>query len=255
MGFSRGKWIAGRPAVSRAPRRRATGLPDRRPRPTLTDEPAERPGAEALPRAQTMRTQMKFLKLTALAVAAIFGFAIAEPAMAQGDIPKLQPASPQPDVATLKPGLAVRYTDRGVRELNVAISIAGNGVPGPPLVGFDYPNTMPGENALTSDQPTEVVAKITGFIRFEEAGVHELEFLSNDGLSVKIEGESIYRFDYRMPCSGHGPFKVEVPQAGFYALDAVFFQRYKTSCLLMKVKKPSSTGMVWASNEMFFYKP
>ncbi len=212
--------------------------------------------ARKLFRAQTMRMQMRFLKLAALAVAATLGLAGAGPAAAADEIPTLRLAVPQPDPAELKPGLAVKYSyPGGVRTLNEAYTFAANAQPGPPLVGFDYPNTMPGEKALTSEKVTMVVAKIDGYVKFDEAGTYGLEFLSNDGLQVALGGTRIYRYDDRKPCAGDGSFKVEVPQAGYYELSALFFQRYNTSCLLMKIKKPSSGGMVWASNDLFFYKP
>lgn len=199
---------------------------------------------------------MRFLKLAALAVAATMAFAVAGPAAAEDEIPQLRLAYPQPDPAELKPGLAVKYAyPGGVRTLAAAYSQVSNAEPGPPLVGFDYPNTMPGEHALTSKRSTMVVAKIDGYMKFDQAGEHTLEFLSNDGLQVALGGTRVYRYDYRRPCDGNGPFKVNVPQPGFYEVSALFFQRYKTSCLLMKIKKPGANGMVWASNDMFFYKP
>ena len=199
-----------------------------------------------------MRSMMKILTMAAALLAATLGVAAA----AEKEVHQLRPATPQPNPEELVPGLAVEYAyPGGVRSLVEAHSALSSAEPGPPLVGFDYPNTMPGENALTAKRATMVAARIEGYIRFDQAGEYELGFLSNDGLQVALGGTRIYRWDFRMPCAGGDNVKVNVPRPGYYRVAALFFQRYKTSCLLMKMKKPGATGMTWAPTDIYFHKP
>jgi hypothetical protein len=168
----------------------------------------------------------------------------------------MTPANPQPDAGALQPGLAVDYAyPSDVKSLNQAQSWASYGVEaGPPLIGFDYIDTAPGENALTSSRAEYVVAFIDGFIHFDKPGTYKLEFQSNDGLDVKIGGADVYRYDGRHPCGSSGWVEVEAPVAGWYPLEALFFQRLNTSCLLMQWEPPGE-GAVWTPNSAFAHIP
>lgn len=168
----------------------------------------------------------------------------------------LTPASPQPDAAALKPGLGVVYAyPPEVRTLDQAKSWLPYGTePGPPLIGFDYIDTAPGENALTSNRAEYVVASITGFIRFDKPGTYRLEFQSNDGLDVFIGGAHVYRYDGRHPCESSGWVEVSAPEAGWYPLEALFFQRLNTSCLLMQWEPPGE-ATEWTPNDAFAHIP
>lgn len=166
----------------------------------------------------------------------------------------LTPASPQPDAGALKPGLYVEYIyPPDVRTLREASEWKAGKTRGPDLVGFDYPDTAPGEHALTSDQEERVIAHIKGYLRFDEAGVHEIDVLSNDGISLMIGGQEVARFDGRQPCDNTGVTEVNAPEAGWYEVKALFFQRLNTSCLLMEWRPPSAGEMDWTPNENFAY--
>lgn len=166
----------------------------------------------------------------------------------------LTPASPQPDPAALKPGLYVEYVyPPDVRLLSEAAEWQAGRSRGPDLVGFDYPDTAPGENALTSDQDEKVVAHIRGYMRFDSAGVHQIDMHTNDGLSLTIGGREVSRFDGRQVCNNTGATTVSVPEAGWYEVKALWFQRLNTSCLLMEWSTPSSGGFVWTPNDNFAY--
>lgn len=154
-------------------------------------------------------------------------------------IGNLAPASPQPDAAALAPGLAVAYAyPRDVRNLGVARSYRGEARPGPPLQGLDYPDTKRGETALTSRQPERVVAFIDGWIRFDEPGAYKVRFWSNDGLEAKIGGAAVHVDDLRHACRNLGWRDVAIPEAGWYRVEAVWFQRLNTSCLMMDWRTP-----------------
>lgn len=168
----------------------------------------------------------------------------------------LAPASPQPDPARLQPGLAVTYAyPHDVQWLSDAKGALRFGAePGPPLVGFDYVDTAPGEKALTSKRAEQVAARIEGYVRFDRAGVWRLGFRSNDGLEVTIGGQRVYVHDGRHGCESKGWESVRVPEPGWYALEAVWFQRLQTSCLLLEWQDPEGRK-AWAANEAFAHLP
>jgi hypothetical protein len=168
----------------------------------------------------------------------------------------LKPASPQPDAGALKPGLAVVYArPRDVKYLFEAeTALREKAEPGPPLVGFDYPDTNKGDPALTSGQPEKIAAEIEGFIRFDQSGVWRVQFMSNDGLRVRLGGAEIYEKDGRFPCSSDGWIEVSVPEPGWYPIKALYFQRLSTSCLLMKWQPPGGAED-WTPNSAFAYAP
>ncbi len=196
---------------------------------------------------------MKVFRQLAAAIAAVLILGAA-PAAAGPTV--LKPADPQPDAAALQPGLGVQYSyPTDVRSLSQAESWLAYGVEaGPPLIGFDYIDTAPGEKALTSKRDVYVVAAIEGFMHFEKPGVYKLEFHSNDGLEVKIGGTRVYRSDGRHPCETGGWTEVEAPVAGWYPLSALFFQRLNTSCLLLQWAPPGEE-MDWTPNEVFAHIP
>ena len=100
---------------------------------------------------------------------------------------KLKPADPQP--SGLKNGLAVSYAyPSDVKTLGNAQNALRRSKPGPALAGLDYRDTDDGDNTLTSKRAHHVVAKITGYVKFEAAGTYNIDFLTNDGLDASIGG-------------------------------------------------------------------
>ena len=195
---------------------------------------------------------MIFRRLLALISIAIATAAFAASA---GEL-TLTPASPQPDETALRQGLHVVYAyPQDVKSLASAEHHLGkNQHSAKPLIGFDYPDTEEGDNALTARQPFQVAAHITGFIRFDEAGRYDLEFESNDGLKVEIGGAEVVYYDGRHPCSTPGFVTVVAPEAGWYPLEAIWFQRAGTSCLLMK-SGPAGGELDWTPNDAFAFIP
>ena len=153
----------------------------------------------------------------------------------------LAPAEPQPEAGSLRPGLAVAYAYREVKWLDEAEVWADDTKPGTPLAGFVYANSATGDTVLTSDARELVVAFIEGYLRLE-AGTHELEFYSNDGLRVALGGVQVYEHDGRHTCKNDGVVLVSVPKTAWYPVKALFFQRKLTACLNLRVR---SSGGVW----------
>lgn len=167
---------------------------------------------------------MKFLVTTTFA-ALLASTAFAQPL-------KLTPADPQP--GGLKSGLAVDYAfGGGGRSLKEAEDRLRSAEPGKPLVGLSYLDGDEGDDTLTSGKAEKVAARISGYIRFEAAGTFNLEFYSNDGLKASIGGQQVVFFDGVHGCEPSGVTQVQVPSPGWYALEATYFQRKGSACLMM----------------------
>ena len=162
---------------------------------------------------------------------------------------KLEPANPQP--SGLKSGLAVSYAyPSDVKTLGNAQNALRRSKPGPSLAGLDYRDTGPGENALTSKQVEHVVAGITGYVKFDSPGIYTIDFLTNDGLDARSGGQEVGYFDGRQSCQETRAVEVEVPEAGWYPVDILYFQRVGTSCLLMRAGKGTPD---WMPDSAFGY--
>ncbi len=158
-------------------------------------------------------------------IAAMDAPAFAEPV-------KLTPADPQP--TDLTPGLAVSYAyGAGGRTLAEAEQKLRDATPGTPLVGLSYLDGSDGENTLTATKAHKVAAAISGYIRFDTAGTFDIDFFSNDGLQASIGGQEVVLFDGVHSCEPAGVTQVEVSSPGWYALEATYFQRKGSACLMM----------------------
>lgn len=172
------------------------------------------------------RDKVKSFLFSALAAVSI---AIASTASAQ--VINLTPANPQP--TGLKEGLAVVYAvnTRDVRKLSPAQRrIERFGEPGQPLPGLNFPDKGKGAPVMTSGRPELVGAQVTGFIKFPSAGVYGLEFFTNDGAEIWISGQSVAKLDMITPCASAGRPQVNVPQAGWYDIQVLYFQKEGTAC-------------------------
>ncbi len=180
------------------------------------------------------------------------GMIIASGASAQ--VLKLTPANPQP--SGLKSGLSVQYAWRGappaaINSIGEAASLLkSRAKPGKPLRGLDYRDTDVGDPVLTYKEHFNVAADIKGYIRFDAPGTYELETWSNDGIDANISGQQIGLFTGRQGCEANQRVSVQVPKAGWYDLNIVFFQKYGTTCLMMKWAKQGQ-GMAWVPNTAF----
>ena len=165
--------------------------------------------------------------------AALLAAAVSLPAAAWSQV-TLQPASPQP--SSVSAGLAVKYGNlaSGGRSLADAKRALKKSEAGAPLRGLSYDDTTEGQPVLTSGKPFFVAAEITGYIKFDRAGTYTLDFLNNDGLEMSIGGQQVAKYDGIHACGYAGEIEVNVPSAGYYAVEATYFQRKGTACLLME---------------------
>lgn len=177
---------------------------------------------------------------------------------AGADAKKLKPANPQP--SGVKSGLAVAYAWAGdipakIDYLGQAKDLLKEGAKsGKPLRGLDYRDTDEGDPVLTFDQAFNVAAAVRGYIRFDEPGTYEVETWSNDGIEAFIGGQKVGIITGRQTCSPNQRTTVEVPQAGWYDLNMVYFQKWSTSCLMMKWGKEGDEDLKWVPNDVFGYK-
>lgn len=194
------------------------------------------------------------MTLTKLFAAAVLILACQVGAAQAQKVYNLTPADPQPDESRIKPGLAVKYSyPADVKSLGEAESWRSHGPKaGPPLIGFDYPDTLPEEKALTSDSVQFVIAFINGYMKFDKPGIYQLEFHSNDGLRVSISGQKVFEYDGRHPCEPGERASVNVPEPGWYPVEALFFQRVGTSCMLLNWAPPGE-AWDWAPLEIYGY--
>jgi hypothetical protein len=186
----------------------------------------------------------------AAAVGVVPTVAIAQP------MTGLQPAVPQPDSATLRPGLAVTYHFSLFRHVDqlVAWAKAHNGKAGAPLRMLNF-NVGEG-NVLTTEQDNGVGAVIEGLIHFPEAGVYELMIQSNDGVKLEIGGALVYADPDVHPDRLSEPVPVRIDQAGWYPITMLYFERKGTSTLELYWIQPSDADRVhYVPAEAYAHRP
>ncbi|WP_300030271.1 PA14 domain-containing protein [uncultured Roseobacter sp.] len=186
--------------------------------------------------------------------AALVAATLALPSAALAQVLSLAPADPQPKAGSLQAGLAVQYAYPGdVRTVRDAKRALNNRTEqGPPLRGLSYDDTSEGDPTLTAKKPMKVAAAISGYIKFDAAGTYTLDFLNNDGLELMIGGQLVADYDEVHSCGYAGELEVEVPKAGYYALEATYFQRKGTACLMMEWG-PDSDGLEQTPDSAFFH--
>ncbi len=146
----------------------------------------------------------------------------------------LTPADPQPDTGALSPGLAVAYAyPKDVHTLEEAQDALGKARAGLPLNGLSYEDNTDGDLTLTSKSAQKVAAAISGFIRFDTPGTYTVDIFSNDGIMLSLGGTQVAHYDDIHACESAGAQEVEVPTAGWYAVEATYFQRKGSACLAM----------------------
>jgi len=147
----------------------------------------------------------------------------------------LRPAEPQPTQVT--PGLAVEYTYGRVNHID---ELKGRKFePGPPLESINYRWSG---NVLTSKVREGVGAQISGFIRFEKAGVYGFEVTSNDGVQVEIGGKVLHVDPEIHSDTTSDRIDVKIDTPGWYSLNIVYFQKKGTASLVLAWVGPGEKG-------------
>ena len=171
-----------------------------------------------------------------LTVAVLLLFALQ--ASAQDLLNGFKPA--EIDGQSLTPGLAVTYW-RGNRfdlmlEMQRVVERA-RGEPGEPVLQLDT-----GKSVLTTQSQELVAAVLKGLIQFEEAGTYQVEFVSNDGILVEIDGQLVHADPNRHSDSTSGPIPMQIDEPGWYDLDIAYFQKKGSHRHEMYWLPPSGQG-------------
>lgn len=188
-----------------------------------------------------------------LITVAALSAALVLPAGAWSQSVTLKPADPQPSAGSLSAGLAVNYAiiPSNVRSLDLAKkTLKKSATPGAPIAGLTYEDTN--KKVMTSDRSEKIAADISGYIKFPRAGSYTLDFLNNDGLQLFIGGQEVAMYDGIHACGYSGEIEVNVPTAGYYPLQATYFQRKGTSCLMMEWGADSDS-LEMVTNDVFFH--
>jgi hypothetical protein len=167
----------------------------------------------------------------------------------------INPTSPQPKAAALKPGLAVDYHFTYVRTIQQLLRYAEprKGEAGKPLPQLNYHTGF--NNVLTSDRNIGVGAKIHGFVKFDKPGVYQLKVNSNDGVRLILGGKQIYELGDVHPDEMSDPIPVKIDQPGWYPLLIWYFQRKGTATLELYWQPPGGTESVLVPPSAFAHIP
>jgi hypothetical protein len=148
----------------------------------------------------------------------------------------------------LRPGLKVEYIHRFVRHIDeiVADSNVGND---DILRTLDW-SAEDGE-VMTSGRADGVAARITGFIKFPEAGDYVLAIQSNDGARLTI-GDTLIIDDPDVHPDRFSPnVTVRIAKSGWYPLRLLYFERKGTSTLELYWQPPGAGGFDFVPADAF----
>lgn len=160
----------------------------------------------------------------------------ATPAASSGVI---APANPQP--TGLKPGLAVNIYFADFGHVDEVVDIASRKDPlvGEPLADLSFRSSG---KVLGTKFDNLVGAVITGYVRFPEARGYRLRVVSNDGVRVTLSGQTIYEDPKPHPDRTLGPVDVEIPEAGWYPIEVVWFERKGSHALQLAWSAEGGSG-------------
>ena len=142
----------------------------------------------------------------------------------------LKAAEPQPSAGQLSPGLAVGYVYGRFNQIKEFANKKFE--PGPFLPHLNW--RMGSGIVLTSKEKELVGAQITGFIRFDKAGMYGFDVTSNDGVRVEIGGKLLYEDPTVHADDTSDRIDVKIEQPGWYPLKVLYFQKRGTSTLVLR---------------------
>lgn len=174
------------------------------------------------------------------------------PLFAQADIfSGLKPASPQPDEANLKPGLAVDYYGVKVNSIKELEENMGyiKAMPGAPIPMLNY--QVGNGNVLTSNSNDMVGAIIKGFIKLEQAGRYVFMVHANDGVWVAIGDKLIYEDPDVHADRFSDEIVVEISEPGWYPIHIKYFEKKNSSTLELYWEAPGFGEMDYVPAEVF----
>ncbi|MEX1036672.1 MAG: PA14 domain-containing protein [Sneathiella sp.] len=163
----------------------------------------------------------------------------------------LKPASPQPDEASLKPGLAVTYYGVKVDSIKELEENMGymDGTPGTPIPMLNY--QVGNGNVLTANSNDMVGAIIKGFIKMEKPGRYVFMVHSNDGVWLAIGDKLIYEDPDVHADRFSDEIIVEISEPGWYPIHIKYFEKKNTATLELYWEAPGFGELDYVPAEVF----
>lgn len=158
----------------------------------------------------------------------------------------LQPATPQPAAASLKPGLATLYFQGRYDHINDMPSLSkpaemAKGRPGKPVAPIDE---MSGNGAMWESQDVQFFGVVfTGYMRFEKPGSYHITTNSNDGIRVFIGGKMVLDDPYVHADAMANPVALDIVTPGWYPITMQYFQKRNTATLQFFWQPPDANAM------------
>lgn len=149
------------------------------------------------------------------------------------------------DTNMLVPGLStVYYLDffkRDLKHLPPENDPAITGMPGKPILQLNH--QFGSKKVFDSGTNRGVGLRMNGYLHFGSTGVYELQALSNDGLILYLDGQTVItdprQHSDRLSNIGY----VTIEKAGWYTMKLEYFQRKGTAALKLLWKEPGSDAM------------
>jgi hypothetical protein len=142
----------------------------------------------------------------------------------------LKAAEPQPAADRVQPGLAVGYVYGRFNHIKEFMTKKFE--PGKPLPNLDY--RMGDGAVLTTKERDQVGALITGFIRFEKAGIYGFDVTSNDGVRVEIGEKLLYEDPSVHSDDTSDRIDVKIDEPGWYPIKILYYEKKGTASLVLR---------------------
>jgi hypothetical protein len=125
-----------------------------------------------------------------------------------------------------EPGLAVVYTFGEFDDIAQVVERTDNGNPNPgePILSLDKRGGN-GQKVLGTNFDKFVGARLSGFVKFPEAGTYQLSMRTNDGTRVVLDGVTILEDPGPHPDRDEGPVSVNIATAGWHPITVFFYQK------------------------------
>ncbi len=169
-------------------------------------------------------------------------------------------SSIQPEIVSierLQPGLSVvyylKFFERSLNELTDSKSSQYRKITGQPILELNH--QFGKDEVFDSGTNRGVAMQMKGYLYFAEPGTYQLQALSNDGVGVKISGETLIsdpeQHSDRLSNIGH--LSIEAP--GYYPTQIEYFQRKGTAALKLFWKTPGSGDFVPVPQNVYAHLP
>ena len=168
-----------------------------------------------------------------------------------GTAPAVALEGPEPQSATVEPGLEVTYYSKAFNRLREIPDWAKykKGTVGPLLPALDYDSGS--GPVLTSTSKDGIGAHIVGLINLGESGTYQFKVRSNDGVQVTIGGDRVVKDDRPHTTRFSKAASLSVATPGWYEIVVFYFEKKGNSVLELHWAPPSGGGFTLVPAEAF----